>query len=578
MQKQTATSKNRVCLACGQIHQGKTCPLIEKKLNQYATYKNKNYLIGNILLKCIEKGVDFLQILLEIAEQNEEIYDASWIFNTVLPISGPTEYFAVSLGCSSREFFKDPKKTVEEYAKLIASSYTESPYMNCDEDSGNVNSIDIPLEIPAYTDIETVPNYGMWTMKGYEYTLSKERSGEDSWTYNLCLILPVAITQQYEDQSYQKKQYPDGRMYYFGDLESASATEFLLASDCNGIFEKIFEDELERSWTEDSLIQEATLNDSRYEIWINKLLAATRQRLLQWDKYDRERFIRYRTFYEGTEIRLILNKNLKDESESIIYADDFIKDRPSKSSEKYNSTKLYVRNREGGLGICFRDAYDDEDDVQYDGKAATLARVIDLYTVDKENGQFLSELKKRTVEHTDVIVAAYSMICHDHHIEPLRGIVQLLTDENKQTDYEIYVGYCSECKKYYCFEDDYKEMLKHGTPLCVVYDRKAANDKAVVSAFRYKSQSVLNAMGYSVGMELNLTVEERQEILKTALQSELFEVHDLVSFLNWLIQTRKTQQKYNTAIGKWQEDLDFVKNYERQNRQKVQIEGMIVRK
>ena len=54
--------------------------------------------MGNIFLKCIEKQVDFLQILREIAEQNEEVYDASLKYNTVLPIESAIEYFALSLG------------------------------------------------------------------------------------------------------------------------------------------------------------------------------------------------------------------------------------------------------------------------------------------------------------------------------------------------------------------------------------------------------------------------------------------------------------------------------------------------
>lgn len=66
MQNPNMTSENRVCLACGQVHHGTQCSLIKKKLNKYEHYKKKNFLIGNIFLKCIEKQVDFLQILREI--------------------------------------------------------------------------------------------------------------------------------------------------------------------------------------------------------------------------------------------------------------------------------------------------------------------------------------------------------------------------------------------------------------------------------------------------------------------------------------------------------------------------------
>lgn len=41
MQNQNATSENRVCLACGQVHNGTQCPLIKKKKNMYEHYKKR---------------------------------------------------------------------------------------------------------------------------------------------------------------------------------------------------------------------------------------------------------------------------------------------------------------------------------------------------------------------------------------------------------------------------------------------------------------------------------------------------------------------------------------------------------
>lgn len=121
-------------------------------------------------------------------------------------------------------------------------------------------------------------------------------------------------------------------------------------------------------------------------------------------------------------------------------------------------------------------------------------------------------------------------------------------------------------------------MLKHGTPLCAVYNESDISNKKTAKPFCYKSQSVLNAMGYSVGMELNLPAEERQQILGIALQNKMIEIHDLISFLNWLIQTRKTQSKYEVAISKWQEDLQFVKKFELEEREKVNIKGIFVKR
>ena len=277
-------------------------------------------------------------------------------------------------------------------------------------------------------------------------------------------------------------------------------------------------------------------------------------------------------------IILQINKNFRDKDESPETVDEFLFGIKCKKMEKCNGVRLYVRNCESGLGTCFKDIYDNEDEVQYDGKIVTLARVIDLYAIDKENGKSFSALKRIDIEYSDVIITMNSMVGHDHHIEPLRGIVQLLTSQNEQIEYEIYAGYCLNCNRYFCFKDDYIEMIKHGTPLCVIYSEDDDRDKKVINTFHYKSQSVLNARGYSVGMESDLSDGERQEILSTALEKKLFKVHDLISFLNWLIQTRKTQSKYDNAVKKWQDDLKFVKDFERENCKKVNVKEIVVRK
>lgn len=119
-------------------------------------------------------------------------------------------------------------------------------------------------------------------------------------------------------------------------------------------------------------------------------------------------------------------------------------------------------------------------------------------------------------------------------------------------------------------------MIKKGKPLCAVYHEELLDEKKSCTPFRYKSQSVLNAMGYSVGMENALSSNERQKILVEALQSDLFDIHDLLDFLNWLIRTRDTQTKYRNAVSKWREDAKFVENYDKSNRDKVKIDSRTI--
>lgn len=140
----------------------------------------------------------------------------------------------------------------------------ESPRVYCEDNSGRVNRIEIPFEISQYTDVDIIASAGMWGNEKYTYTLSKERVDDDKWEYNFQVELPNTITQIYEDESYQKKIYPYGRTYYFSDMMYTSSYALLLASDCEGALERLFESELKFIWTNNELIQNIPLNDERY--------------------------------------------------------------------------------------------------------------------------------------------------------------------------------------------------------------------------------------------------------------------------------------------------------------------------
>ena len=143
----------RKCLACGEVHTLQICPLIQKKMGNYFKQPKRSYLIGNILLRCIQKKADVLQILCEIAELCENIEEscAEWIENAV-PLNLITEYFAVSLNCPESDFFINPCKTSKKFSELLELDYTLSVNIERDEND-KVNEIELYMEIPEYTQV-----------------------------------------------------------------------------------------------------------------------------------------------------------------------------------------------------------------------------------------------------------------------------------------------------------------------------------------------------------------------------------------------------------------------------------------
>ena len=543
-------NKGRICLACGQKHNGKLCPLIREKLNKYNHFNKKNYLIGNIHLMCIKKHCDFFQILLEIVELNEVTYNSFSHSVRILPIEQFIEYFAISLNCHAHAFIKERQKTVEEYAQII--EVCGSPEIILHDNFDDTSSrIDIPVTIDEYIDFNTVRDFGIYESTGYQYMLSRIKTDKNELLYNLYLHLSpfirnddLSLYQESISQSLGKRCID-----YFANMNEVQPKDFLLATDYTGELKNIFEQTLDMYWTDDELITVLPYKNSNFEIWIEKLTKITVAHFLEWHKYDENGNLRYYSKCSQTEIVITINSD---------------------------NASLYVRDRDDGLGTKY---YNDNDDVGIQ-KIVKLCKIIDEHIKMKESNNFIINLDKKMLVFSSVMLVSYSMICHNHYIKPYRGIVQLLTNENTQIEYEIYVGYCHTCDKYYCFNDDYQQMIKHGVPLCAVSNEteRKKNIDNKFGSFRYKSQSVLNAMGYTVGVATNLTVHERQRILKSALDSHLFEEHDLISFLNWLIQTRKTQPKYSKTIEKWAEDLEFVKSYNKDSRDKVAVKGILLRK
>ncbi len=68
------------------------------------------------------------------------------------------------------------------------------------------------------------------------------------------------------------------------------------------------------------------------------------------------------------------------------------------------------------------------------------------------------------------------------------------------------------------------------------------------------------------------------DILRQALDKKLFEIHDVLSYLNWLIKTREPQVKYKSAVEKWKEDMKFVESYEEEIREKIKVDSITVKK
>jgi hypothetical protein len=68
-------------------------------------------------------------------------------------------------------------------------------------------------------------------------------------------------------------------------------------------------------------------------------------------------------------------------------------------------------------------------------------------------------------------------------------------------------------------------------------------------------------MGYNVQASANLSTEERQQILKKAIEERKISVNEIINLLELQINLHSGNERYANAVEKWKEDADFVKDY-----------------
>lgn len=519
------------------------CPLINEKIRKYRYSKKKNYLCANIFLECYKRKINFFDLMYEMGYLTEMLMDRNYYGGrTILNAEMVIDYFAMELGCSPKDFVKNYNDTVAELLNLNWGWGYDDIFV--DE---NVVGFYYLIDV-AETKYQSSDILFLGSPKGGDTHLlaTKEKEDQGNVIYRLYLGSPCLYIQGRDCYSHNINWLQLG---IYGDI--------LLAEEYDGKLAEKIENELESNWT--AFAEEVPADDVRFKIWIDRLKRQTIDNRLYWECWNNH----YQTEYDNNTFLLAMNRK-----SSIIEAGDSI------TTEEKIYHVFFIRfDKEASLKF----------NVPIETEQAT--DLLSLKSVIKNSVACLSqalqqfELKERNITFADVLVVNSSIHCKNlqHNIVPYHGIVNILTKDNREEEYHIYVGYCKECRTYIVFKSDYNEMLKKGEPLCIVWgDNRNKSDKNH-STFIYKSQSILAKKGYNVQASVNLSDEERQHILKDCIDSNLVQIHDLLDFLNWLIKTREPMPNLQNAIAKWKRDIAFVTEYKKEERDSVVVKSITVK-
>lgn len=202
--------------------------------------------------------------------------------------------------------------------------------------------------------------------------------------------------------------------------------------------------------------------------------------------------------------------------------------------------------------------------------ASYLQHMLDKYYIDTPYEEcdiiFNSSGKDNDLEiitEEDVIVKSNVRNCSikGHEIIDLRAVITVINAKGEKEINRIHAGYCRQCNEYFILNTDYEYLS--GVPLCTVYTlNKIKRLKNADTPYgKFSAQSLMNAHGYNVNENVKLTAEQRRTILVSLLRANKITHEEMLSHLDWLINTNKTKERWEQAVNKWVEDREFIANY-----------------
>lgn len=164
----------------------------------------------------------------------------------------------------------------------------------------------------------------------------------------------------------------------------------------------------------------------------------------------------------------------------------------------------------------------------------------------------------------DFVVRRTTFKCshNNHKLQNIDGVMSIIDQDGSIRQTTVPAGYCPNCNIFFIMESTYQNLRRLGTPICRVSDEKAyMSNPAFVNGMQLAQESILMQYGYSVSQEEGLTSARRKKILALLVDNKILTRSEIISYLDFFINQRKYQQKYELAISKWESDRDFIAEY-----------------
>ena len=210
-----------------------------------------------------------------------------------------------------------------------------------------------------------------------------------------------------------------------------------------------------------------------------------------------------------------------------------------------------------------------------------------LLQLDEKRKEEFKKIEKRAealrINHSDnkikvkdfLIKRNVFMCIHgDHVLEDVNAEVSIVTNKGDLETVHVSAGYCRNCNVYFVLEDPLKKLLSKGRPMCFLYDWDRKEKEMHHGYIFMSAESLLYQYGYNVNAADNIPTAKRQRILETMINNGVMTKNEILSYLKLFITQRKNNKSMQKAIGKWQEDIEFLLQYEADDFDSVQIRSL----
>ncbi len=157
-----------------------------------------------------------------------------------------------------------------------------------------------------------------------------------------------------------------------------------------------------------------------------------------------------------------------------------------------------------------------------------------------------------------------------HTIVPATGYITSL----KGRPIGINVNHCLDCNTFFISQNEYEHYRDVYGPVLGNFEFSSFRSGSGHSFDDFADRSILNLCGYSVSQADGYTADERQLILANILDRGIVSKPRLINYLEFFIRVNRNAVNKRTAVKKWSDDLNWVRNYRINAQRKFRVSSI----